>query len=385
MVSRRRFPYGVTKKDLKVFVEGSDVVREFLNKYRGKRSTFAAYGRALCMFFSWLKIRRDIHYEPEEFLNEHLRRRGSLKVEDRRWALKLVLEFTRDNPDFAENGDSVKRLMFTAIRQFFSYYEADLTSSRAVYGRKVKRKYKPKPFSIEQVKRILGTLKQRERTICLIQLQSGQGIGEVLNKFNFMLDYIQGCIKAGSERIRLDFDERKGNGFNYFSFISRDAIQELEKWLFIRQKILDKLETKSNAIFITRSGQPYKTDNFQTRFAEQVEKAGLRKGPYSITSHGFRKLFKTESRPPERGIDQDCIEFMMGHLSGIESIGGVYDKTPELHASVIEREYAKLEPYINIYSGKTAETEGLGINPEDVETLKQVLQMVKQGKIKISL
>lgn len=385
MVSRRRFPYGVTKGDLRCFVEGSDVVREFLNKYRGKRSTFRAYGRALCMFFSWLKIRKDVYYEPGEFLNEHLRRRRSLKVEDRRWALKLVLEFTRDNPDFAENGDSIKRLMFTAIRQFFSYYETDLTSSRAVYGRKVKRKYKPKLFSIEEVKRILGVLNQRERTICLIQLQSGQGIGEVLNKFNFMLDYIEGCVKTGSERIRLDFDERKGNGFNYFAFISRDAIQELKKWLFIRQKILNKLEAKSNAIFITRSGQPYRTDNFQTRFAEQTEKAGLRKGPYSITSHGFRKLFKTESRPPERGIDQDCIEFMMGHLSGIESIGGIYDKTPELHASVIEREYAKLEPYINIYTGKAVQAEGLDISKEDMETLKQLLRMFKQGKVRISL
>ena len=385
MVSRRRFSYGVTKEDLRRFVEGSSVVKEFLNKYRGKLSTFKAYGRALCMFFTWLKIRKSLDYKPDEFLNEHLRRRSSLKVEDRRWALKLVLEFTRDNPDFAKNGDSVKRLMFSAIRQFFLYYEADLTSSRAVYGRKVKRKYKPKPFSIEEARRILGVLNQRERTICLIQLQSGQGIGEILNKFNFMLDYIQGCIKAGAERIRIDFDERKGNGFNYFTFISRDAIQELKKWLFIRQKIFDKLGTKSNAVFITRSGQPYKTDNFETRFAEQIEKAGLRKGPHSIISHGFRKLFKTESRPPERGIDQDCIEFMMGHLSGIESIGGVYDKTPELHASVIEKEYAKLEPYINIYSGKTAETGGLDISGEDVETLKQVLQMVKQGKIKISL
>ena len=31
-------------------------------------------------------------------------------------------------------------------------------------------------------------------------------------------------------------------------------------------------------------------------------------------------------------------------------MGGIYDRSPEIYDSAIEEEYAKLEPYINIYS-----------------------------------
>lgn len=37
--------------------------------------------------------------------------------------------------------------------------------------------------------------------------------------------------------------------------------------------------------------------------------------------------------------------------SGLDATGGVYDRTPELYEKTFEREYEKLEPYINIYSG----------------------------------
>jgi hypothetical protein len=383
VVSSRRLSYGAGSGAVRAFVDGNSVVGEFLAKFKAKSGTYNRYARDLCLFFNWLREKKGLEMVPEELLNEHLRRRAGLQVEDRRWALKLALEFSRDNPDFAGESDSHKYVMFTAIKQFFAYHEADLTSSRAVFGKRVKRKFKTKQFSVADVKKILGCLKQRERTICLVQLQSGQGIGEVLNRFNFMFDYVDGYIKAGAERIRIDFDERKGNDFNYFSFISRDAIQELKKWFAVRKKWLKHARVDSNAIFITRTGKPYTVQGFMGRYAEQVTKAGFRTGPFSVNSHKFRKLFKTESRPPERGIDQDCVEFMMGHLSGIESIGGVYDKTPELYAGVIEREYAKLEPYINIYSGKAAETEGLGISEEDLASLKQLLPMMKEGKVKI--
>jgi len=382
---RKRFSYGVDRVEVESFVEGHRVVKGFLRKYKDSPGTVRQYARTLCLFFNWLKKEKRLDLTPAEFLNEHLRKRGSLNVEDRRWALRLVLEFTRDNPDLKNRGDRYKYSLFMAIKQFFDYHEAELTSSKGVFGKHNKAKYKSKQMSTSDAKKVLGALSQRERAICMVMLQSGQGVGEVLNKLNFMYDYVVGCIKAGAKRIRVDFEERKGNGFNYFTFVSRDAIQELKKWLAIRRRMLERENAESSAIFITRTCKPLTVEQFQTRFADRVTRAKLKTGPFTVRSHMFRKLFKTESRPPERGIDQDCIEFMMGHSGGIEGVGGVYDRTPELYAGVIEREYAKLESYINIYSGKTAETEGLGMSEEDVETLKQVLQLVKQGKIRISV
>lgn len=80
---------------------------------------------------------------------------------------------------------------------------------------------------------------------------------------------------------------------------------------------------------------------------------------------------------------------MMGHSSGngndhkLDVVGGVYDNCPRVYPDVVEKEYAKLEPYINIYSGKTTGNQGLIISPEDEKTLKTLLEDLKTGKIKL--
>ena len=79
----------------------------------------------------------------------------------------------------------------------------------------------------------------------------------------------------------------------------------------------------------------------------------------------MRKLFKTEASIPERGIDRNVVEFWLGHVNALDSMGGVYDKTPEIHEDVIEKEYAKLEPYINIYSGVSLREKGLLVDEKE--------------------
>jgi hypothetical protein len=119
--------------------------------------------------------------------------------------------------------------------------------------------------------------------------------------------------------------------------------------------------------------------SFEVNFIRVARKMKIKDGPWSVTSHMFRKLFKTESRPPERNIDQDCIEFMLGHSSGIQAVGGTYDKTPELHAEVVEKEYSKLEPFVNIYSQRSAG--GVGLSGED----RELLVLLRNPKVKNGL
>lgn len=40
-----------------------------------------------------------------------------------------------------------------------------------------------------------------------------------------------------------------------------------------------------------------------------------------------------------RGIDQRYFEFFMGHAGGLAQIGGIYDRSPELHEDIFEKEY----------------------------------------------
>lgn len=73
---------------------------------------------------------------------------------------------------------------------------------------------------------------------------------------------------------------------------------------------------------------------------------------------------------------------MTGHASGIGSVGGIYDRTPEINPRILETEYAKLEPYLNIYSGKTGQVGW--ISEEDQEMFALLLQKFKEGKVQIS-
>jgi hypothetical protein len=102
----------------------------------------------------------------------------------------------------------------------------------------------------------------------------------------------------------------------------------------------------------------------------------------------FRKIFESEASPPDRGISKDYVRFMMGHsvdkeeLDQLDIPGGTYDQAPFTHADAVEREYAKLEPYINIYSGRPPGQEHEGFTDDEIEMMREFFVEYKKGKIK---
>jgi hypothetical protein len=386
-----RFSYSVSEAEVKGFVEGYRCVRQFLNRYDKDGVTFKEKAVGLARFFNWLKVVKGLDVDPEKFLDLHLQKRGSLSTENRSWALSLVLEYSRDNPDLRDSAMQYRYSAFyLPVKLFCDLNEAPLTSSNGFFPKRGRRKYQDHPFTVDFVRRILGFLNERDRAVCLVQLQSGQSIKQVLVDINCQVKYVFREIDSGKQRIKFDFAERKGNGFHYFSFISVDAIHQLQKWRLIREKMLRDLNKESGYLFITKSGEPLDCKTFHNNFRLLMISHGLYKMPYAVRRHGFRKFFEQEASPPERGISKSYISFMMGHSRGsgedhkLDVVGGVYDGCPSVYPDVVEKEYAKLEPYINIYSGRAAETEGLGISEEDMASLKQLLQMMKEGKIKIN-
>ncbi len=351
--------FGVSKQEISEFVRSDKLVDQFLAKYQKKPRTYEDYARALAMFFKWLRL-EGFSFSPTEFLNECRTKSLSGKVEDLDWACSLVLRFTRDNPVWRDCADRFKLCMFIKVKQFFDRYRVPLSLEKGVFGKTKRRKYSPKQMTVDVALKVLGVLRQRERAVCMTMFQSGQSVDAILNFFNVQYDYLVGCLKNEQSRIRLDFPERKGNGFAYFSFISNDAIQELKKWLVIRQKWLDKHGKTSSYVFVMNNGEPLTVKKFEVQFYRTIKRAKLSTGPFMLTSHMFRKLFKTESSPPDRGVSSDYAEFMMGHMSGIESVGGIYDRTPEIHEEVVEKEYGKFEEFLNIYSNRRVGTEFSG-------------------------
>jgi len=355
--------YGVGGRELARFVEENWVVKSWCQKFSSRPREGWLSGsrrdkaRVLCRFFKWLKVVKDVDLSPEELLNRQIRLRKSLDIEDRKWLLRLVLEHTRGNPDFADYADMTKYGIFTIIRRFLLYHEVPLTTAKRVYGTKRGRKWHRKQINVAEAKKVLGGLSQRDRTILLIMLQSGMDIGSVLNKSNFMWhNQVKPQLNAGCERLKIEFIERKGRGAPYFTYISRDGIHELQKWLNERRTIVrslleegknvDKAVIEGEPIFITRFGKPLRAHQFIKQFNRMMHG--------QVTTHMFRKLFKTEASVPDRAVDRKIVEFWMGHINGIDAVGGAYDRTPEIHEEILEKEYAKLEPYINIYSSPIA-------------------------------
>lgn len=357
--------YGVSLEEVVRFVESDVLVENFLSKYevapRGLWFSGSRLERArvLCRFFKWLRVKRRIVLSPSELLEKHklLRLSPGSSFEDRQWLLSLVLEHSRDNPDFEDNSDSRKYALFSILRSFCDFYEVPLTTAKRVYGKRKRKKVHRKQITVADAKSFLGKICQRDRAILLIMFQSGMSIGEVLNKLNYMWhSQVEPQLAEGCSRLKVEFDDRKANGRWYFTYVGRDGIHELKKWLVERKKLVERVlrqgaelsETiiRGEPIFLTQYGTPLTEQCFVKNMWKK------RKG--KVTSHMFRKLFKTEASIPERGVDQRFVEFWMGHGNGVDAVGGEYDRSPEVYENVFEGEYAKLEEYVNIYSGKRA-------------------------------
>ena len=369
--------YGVHHSDAIAFVESDKSAKTFLARYHDR--TYNEYLRAFCLFFNWLKQKKEINITPTELLNKQLMKSRKGTIEERRWAATLAIEFCRDNPDYKEHSNTHSRIHWNVIDQFFKYFEVPFCGCRNPLGTKAgKRKYKPKALTREDAKKLLTALSPRERAIAFSMLQSGMAVEQCLEKFNFMLPYVQKQLKAGAERIRIDFDERKGNGFTYFTFIGSDAIQQLRVWLSERERWIQKHSWKlspkaQNAIFISRTGEVITISKFQRNFASQLYRKGIKTKPYEIVSHQLGKIFKTESSPPERNIDGGIVEFMLGHKGGIDAVGGPYDLSPEVHQLMVEKEYQKLEPSLNLFS-ETIE------QPSESQALKEIQELGEKIK-----
>lgn len=352
---RFRFQYGLGREEIEAFVSDNQCVKSYLGKFRGK-SSYYNYARTLGMFFKWLRLVKALDLSPEQFLDLLDQKRKGSRTE-RSWGKNLLLAFSRDNPDLDGRSGRYKYLnYFMPVKAFCDYHELPLTSARGVFGKVKKRKHQEPVFTVNFARRVLAALSQRDRAVCLVALQSGQSIGQVLGEINEKRKHVFAMIDAGKRRIQVDFPERKGNNFPYFSYISIDAIQELQKWRFQRRRIVKDIGFDPEWLFITKTGKQYTEDKFLQCFRERLRRRKIWTGPLSVRSHMFRKIFEQEASPPERGISKAYVCFMMGHMNGngLDSVGGVYDKRPFFDAGTVENEYAKLEPYLNIYSGKTA-------------------------------
>lgn len=267
--------------------------------------------------------------------------------------------------------------MVKSVNLFCKAHEVELSSARGAYGVKIRRKYRPAPYTVSQAKKILAVLNQRDRAICMLGLQTGQSVTQVLEDINGQFDYVAREIRLRKQRIRFDFPERKRNDFPYYTFCSVDAISEIQKWLPIRAKWLGA--RTSPYLFIKRDGSKLTPESWKGPFRERLQRHGVYQGPYTAVFHMFRKIFESEASPPDRGISKDYVRFMMGHTvaevdnNRLDVPGGTYDQAPFTHSDATEREYQKLEPWLNIYSQSRDQNPETNQLREELNDLKRTV------------
>ncbi|MCJ7762690.1 hypothetical protein MUP38_04455, partial [Candidatus Bathyarchaeota archaeon] len=176
MVRVCRSKYSVSGVEVAEFVGGSQLVADFLGKYKAKQSTYEKYSRGLCRFFKWLREVKGLKLGPEEFLDILAQKRASSKPLELNWGKSLVLQFSRDNPDLEGSSDSVKFTSYLIpLKRFCADSEIPLFSEQSLMGT-IRRKYSEPAYTIELAKKVLSVLNQRDRAICMCMLQAGQSI-----------------------------------------------------------------------------------------------------------------------------------------------------------------------------------------------------------------
>lgn len=388
-LARRR--ESLSNAERKQFVDANPLIKDWLrNKAPGSQRIYAFH---FIRFFRWAQTKYGFA-SPDKMIEDHVASLKSDSIQQRKKHARIVKEYVLDNPEFTNLSDSAKALMITSITSFYNYCEVPLTKATGEFKLAIYAKYEKKQFGLDDARRIIDAAPQREKTIFLIMLQAGLRIGDLLNYVNYRWSEIAPQLKAGRDPVKLSMYGQK-----YWTYFTSDAIQELRKY------IIERGEPKEGeAIFVSRSNKAvspvYVADvlqriGLQLGLIPESEMQKLSEGHrYPIDLHQFRKLFKSESSVAGRGFDSRYGEFFMGHAGGLAQIGGVYDKSPELHEDIFEKEYMKLSPYLNIFTGvqtlekRVAEMEKLkeDLGPEMVERLrKQGLQFRGAEAVKRSM
>jgi len=134
---RSRFRYSVSEAEAERFVEENRCIHEFLNMYDSDGVTYGEKSIGLARFFRWLEVVKHIELSPSNFLNTHLQKTKANSVEERRWALRLALEYSRDNPDLKGTASSYRySAWFLPVKMFCDYHEAPLTTRKGFFPKR---------------------------------------------------------------------------------------------------------------------------------------------------------------------------------------------------------------------------------------------------------
>lgn len=394
------------------FVDSNECVRRWLEaRQRKSVATAEQYQHLLFHYWLWLKDKgfADMQAVLDDFKEK--------KRQDREYEHNDMLKEYLLNDRMKLKSKSHREQVLSAIRSFYEFNRCalprekiDLTV-REFDRQRVREKLSLKPMTLRDLERLVSVMKVREQAMMLVMIQSGMGVGEFVHQFNICecrkewLKHnghvcepvkVMEQLRERKFPIKIEIVGRKSNPEPYYTFIGRDAIEALKRYLNYRaqlirnaQKRMRELEEKERAgksllewetralqnyrerltkltpewkegepIFISNFLNPIQEANIQVAVRTAKKQTGLTDREF--TPHTCRDIFKTTCA--HCGVNDTISEFFIGHK--LDAMG--YNRLHEMFPEDIEAEYLKAEPTLNILSHA-----GMEVDKEAVERLKQ--------------
>lgn len=389
----------VKKHVLTTWIENNPPVEKWIKRLEKK--TGIANARTLYRFIifvekkgglKWIDKKGNEHIgmTPEELLNAQ----DELQSKGRRERYK-ILEIVQEwiNSEKARFG--TKKQRYTIIRSFFLHNRVPLPEDKSF---KIKGDEEPVQgnLNIEDLQKIILSSNEAYQAVFLIMFQSGMGGNEFDHFNNNNWKLLKPQLEAEKKIIRIDLPGRKHseNERPYYTFIGKDAINALNRYLRIRGPIKN-----SEPIFINKNGTPISDGTLQRYFKRHIVRLGiikydsppcpecgsetrkkivssamkfykktgsrtqytcnqcghmfpsneeikkkLRNVRYGISPHEMRDLFRScWETSPAKGV---VAEFFMGHAIDPNNYNKFFKTDPDW----VESQYKKAVPWLNIIS-----------------------------------
>jgi len=216
---------------------------------------------------------------------------------------------------------------------------------------KKRRKTRDRIPSYEELREILKNTDLMGRTLFLMMASSGMRIGEMLELKKGDIEFLDSGI--GKVKLRADYTKNKEPKT---TFISREAVDELKKWLKAKK---DK-KKKNGESFAGKTIFPVSQRNVRAKLNKALEEAGLDErndnGRRKIHPHSLRKFFRTKL-VNSKHINRDHVEKLMGHK------GYLTDSYVRLREEELAERYRKAQRYVTVFER--------GVKWEDMKELRE--------------
>lgn len=324
---------------------------------------------------------------PSELIKEAEDEQDEGKTKIRHRKVNIRLGDFVDNLKERDLAAETIRGYFASIKALYNFCEIE--TSKIALPALSKNKAFERLIEYEEIKTVVTSSNQRDKSIFLLHLSTGMSLSDVrLLKYKDFLKSLEAYTETSKYLSVEDLIDtlnkkdnifpvwrgtRKKNDYPFLTFSSPESVREI--LLYLQKRINTRFEIKSEDDYLfagLRSVGVIGERDYIAIFerANKKHKLGLKPNGYSrFTSHELRRYFTTSCM--KAGVDILQRNFFIGH--SIDKTDAAYQK---VQVDILKQSYMKVLPYISFDKIRKINIE----DPEVTEMRKELLESQKQNR-----